>query len=155
MAVSYFDDKSMKPDIKMISVALADSYPIWEEFRNHIISEYPRITEDWKHYGKAAGWSCKLISTKRNLIFFVPLDGSFRVRLVFGNKAVDCIEAASVPEDIKKTQGFSATTTHGLYARKPTSAGAKRRMSITLRLRLHSVKKLANCTAPSRMYMRR
>jgi hypothetical protein len=94
MAVSFFDDKTLTPNNDMIASALGGVNSLWEELKNHIGEEYPAITEEWKFYGKAAGWSCKIISKKRNLLFFIPLKDAFRLRIVLGEKAVTAAESA-------------------------------------------------------------
>ena len=109
MAVSFFDNKTIMPDEGMIADALGSAYALWDEIRGHVQSTYPAVTGEWKHYGKAAGWSYKLISKKRNLLFFVPLKDCFRLRIVLGEKAVACVEADDVlPDDIK--EAFRAAT---------------------------------------------
>jgi hypothetical protein len=103
MAISFFDDKTITPNNEMITSALGGTYSLWEELKNHICEEYPVITEEWKFYGKAAGWSCKIVSKKRNLLFFVPLKDSFRLRIVLGEKAVIVAESANLPNEIKQS----------------------------------------------------
>ncbi|MCL2840505.1 MAG: DUF3788 domain-containing protein [Defluviitaleaceae bacterium] len=103
MAVSVFDDKSVMPDKEMVVAALMGTSLLWEDLQNHIHETYPSITGEWKHYGKTAGWSFKLISNKRNLLFFVPLRGCFRIRIVLGEKAVACMETADLPDEVKES----------------------------------------------------
>jgi len=102
MATSAFDDKSMAPDQGMVAAALGDASAVWDELQSHVNEEYPNITGEWKHYGKAAGWTHKLISKKRNMLFFVPLNGCFRVRIVLGERAAACAETADLPDEIKE-----------------------------------------------------
>ncbi len=110
MAVSVLDDKSQTPDSDMVAAVLADTYPVWDELTNHVKSVYPSVTEEWKHYGKAFGWTYKLLSKKRNLLFLVPLDGCFRVRFVLGEKATARAEAEDLPHEIK--DAIRAATPH-------------------------------------------
>ena len=102
MAISIFDEKAFTPTDDMVAAALADSHSIWDELQNHVRENYPSITSEWKHYGKASGWILKLFSKKRNLLFFIPKDGCFRLRFGVSEKAVPCIEAADIPEEIKE-----------------------------------------------------
>jgi len=102
MAVSFFDSKAVVPDDNMVADVLGDLLPLWDELQNHVRENYPNISGEWKHYGKASGWVFKLLSKKRNLFFFVPQNGCFRLNFVFGDKAVACIEAADLPEEIKE-----------------------------------------------------
>ena len=102
MAVSAFDDKSAIPSQDMVTAALADTAPLWDDLQSYIKARYPDIAAEWKHYGKSAGWSCKLISKKRNLLFFVPRNGCFRVRIGFGERGAACVESSDLPEEIKE-----------------------------------------------------
>ena len=100
--LSAFDDKAIMPDNGMVSAVLGDAAAIWDELRSHVETTYPSVVGEWKHYGKAAGWSYKLLSKKQNLLFFVPRTDSFRLRLVFGEKACACIESdGDLPIEIK------------------------------------------------------
>jgi len=102
MSVSIFNDKTVMPNNSMVVAALVDTYALWVRLQNYVKSEYPNVIEEWKHYGKASGWCLKLISKKRNLLFFIPLNGCFRIRIVLGEKAVACLEAIKLSNEIKK-----------------------------------------------------
>ena len=102
MAVSFFDSKAVTPDDGMVAGALADAYPLWDELQNHVRENYPDITGEWKHYGKASGWVFKLISKKRNLLFFIPQNRYFRLRIVLSEKAAACAETAELPDEIEE-----------------------------------------------------
>jgi hypothetical protein len=113
MAISIFNDKAVIPNISMVTAALADTYTLWTELQDQITAKYPNVTEEWKHYGKAAGWGLKLLSKKRNLLFFIPLNGHFRIRLVLGEKAVTCVEKSNLPDEIKKAIHATTPYTEG------------------------------------------
>ena len=85
----------------MVAAALKDTNSIWEELQSCVKEEFPNITGEWKHYGKASGWTYKLISNKRNLLFFVPQNGCFRVRIVVGEKEAACVASTNLPDEIK------------------------------------------------------
>lgn len=101
--LSAFDDKGIMPDDGMVTAVLGDAASIWDDLRTHVEENYPNVTGEWKHCGKAAGWSYKLLSKKRNLFFIVPRLGSIRLRLVFDEKACALIESdGELPIDIKE-----------------------------------------------------
>ena len=100
--ISAFDNKAILPDDSMVAAALGAAFPVWEELRTHTRDNFPDINGEWKHYGKAAGWTYKLLSKKRNLLFFIPLTGAFRLRIVLGEKAAARAEALpELPLEIK------------------------------------------------------
>ena len=101
--LSAFGDKAIMPYADMVSAVLGDMAPIWDELCTHVEETYPNVTGEWKHYGKAAGWTYKLLSKKRNLLFFVPRNGSFRIRIGLGEKGCACVENDSkLPDEIKE-----------------------------------------------------
>jgi len=103
MASSIFDDKNIKPNDEMLSEVLGETYKIWNEIKNHLISEYGDLIEEWKFYGKKSGWILKTLRKKRNLFFFLPVKDYFKITFVFGDKAVAEIEQSDLPEHIKVT----------------------------------------------------
>jgi len=112
--LSFFPDKNIVPSDEMVATVLSATSSIWNELRTHVQDNYPSVTGEWKHYGKAAGWTYKLISKKRNLLFFVPMADSFRLRIVLGEKATACVEADSeLSNTIKKALHDATPYTEG------------------------------------------
>ena len=131
--LSAFDDKSIMPSDDMVSTVLGTASSIWDDLRAYVHSNYPVVTGEWKHYGKAAGWTYKLISKKRNLLFFVPMAGCFRLRMVFGEKAFACVEAdGDLPIDMKEA----------LRAATPYTEGRSLDIDISRREQLETIKRL-------------
>jgi hypothetical protein len=102
MAVSFFDNKAVMPSDRMVVDVLAESHSLWVELQNYVRENYPSIKGEWKHYGKSSGWVFKLLSKKRNLLFFIPQNGYFRLRFGISEKAAACIEVADLPNEIKE-----------------------------------------------------
>jgi len=113
MAVSIFEDKTVMPDDIMVEDALARSYTIWVKLQNHVQENYPNVTGEWKHYGKSSGWVFKLLSKKKNLLFFIPKSGCFRLRFGINEKAADSIETADLPDIIVEAVRTATPYTEG------------------------------------------
>ena len=103
MAVSVFDDKATKPTGQMLAKTLGKSNRLWQEIKKNLKAEYGELTEEWKFYGQKSGWILKTLRKKRNLFFFIPFEGSFRVSFVFGDKAVAVVEQSDLPRDLIRT----------------------------------------------------
>ncbi|MHC4166372.1 MAG: DUF3788 domain-containing protein [Planctomycetota bacterium] len=103
MAASVFDDKAAKPTPQKLARALGESNELWKQIKKHLKTEYGELTEDWKFYGAKSGWILKTLRKKRNLFFFIPLEGGFKVSFVFGDKAVAAAEKRDLPKDLVKT----------------------------------------------------
>ena len=112
--LSAFGDKTQMPNEALLASVIGDTASLWNELCTHIQDTYPDVTTDWKHYGNAAGWTYKILSQKRNLLFCVPREGSFRVRIVLGEKGCACVETDSeLPEEIKQAFRDATPYTEG------------------------------------------
>ncbi|MFH1716710.1 MAG: DUF3788 domain-containing protein [Planctomycetota bacterium] len=103
MAASVFSDKTVEPTDQMLSKALGESHRWWQEIKKHLDDRYGELIEEWKFYGRKSGWILKTLRKKRNLFFFVPLEGSFKLSFVFGDKAVAAAEKGDLPEELIAT----------------------------------------------------
>jgi Protein of unknown function (DUF3788) len=100
MAPSIFDDKAVKPDDQMLAKALDKADPLWRQIEESLEAEYGDLAEEWEFYGQKSGWILKTLRKKRNLFFFIPLEGSFRLSFVFGDKAVAAVERSDLPKEV-------------------------------------------------------
>ncbi|UCF15173.1 MAG: DUF3788 domain-containing protein [Phycisphaerales bacterium] len=103
MAASVFDDKATRPTAQRLARVLGGSNTLWKEIRKHLKAEYGELTEDWRFYGQKSGWILKTLRKKRNLFFFVPSEGSFRISFVFGDRAVAAAEQSDLPKNLIET----------------------------------------------------
>jgi hypothetical protein len=60
---------------------------LWAEIENHVATAHGASTQQWKYYGPKSGWSLKTLLRKRNLSFFTPYQGYFRIAFVFGDQS--------------------------------------------------------------------
>jgi len=100
MSVSVFEDKDTRPDDKMLAGVLGKSNQLWLQIKKNLKAEYGELIEEWKFYGQKSGWILKTLRKKRNLFFFIPLEGSFQVSFVFGDKAVAVVEKSDLPQEL-------------------------------------------------------
>jgi len=98
-----FSDKSAKPDNILLVRAIGDTAKFWEAIKKHIKDTYDATNEEWKFCGARSGWTLKVLLKKRNLFFFTPLSGYFRMAFVFGDKAVGAVEKSDLPKDLIET----------------------------------------------------
>jgi hypothetical protein len=101
MSSSIFTDSAAEPTADQVAEALGDTRELWAEFQEHLEREHGPLATEWKMYSKKWGWVRKTLQKKRNLFFFTPLDGCFRLGFIFGDKAVAAIEASELPESMK------------------------------------------------------
>jgi len=113
MAVSIFEEKAAMPDDSMLADALADSHLLWTKLQSYAQETYPNVNGEWKFYGKSSGWVYKLISKKKNLLFFIPKDGCFRLRFGISEKVAPDIETADLPDVVKEAVRTATPYTEG------------------------------------------
>jgi hypothetical protein len=101
MGMNAFMDKSIQPDAHSLARVLGENVALWGAIKKHITQKHGDVIQDWKYYNAKSGWTLKILFKKRNLFFFVPLSGFFRLAFVFGDKAVSVIEKSDLPEDLK------------------------------------------------------
>jgi len=101
MAGSVFSDSKKKPDPEMVDEALSDTVKFWLDIKYFIQTHHGEFIEEWKFYNPKSGWLLKVLHKKRNLFFFVPMEGMFRLSFIFGDRAVAEIEKSNLPEDLK------------------------------------------------------
>lgn len=101
MNMNAFMEKSVQPDDGHLARVLGKSIIFWEAIKQHLIQTHGNFTEEWIFYNTKSGWTLKVLLKKRNLFFFVPLQESFRLAFVFGDKAVSVVEHSDLPQTIK------------------------------------------------------
>lgn len=97
MESNVFMDKSIQPDDDRLAHVLGASWKFWDAIKGHIKEKHGDVIEEWKFYSPKYGWTLKTLLKKRNLFFFTPLDGYFRLGFVFGDKAVAVVEQSDLP----------------------------------------------------------
>lgn len=94
-------DKAVQPAESDLMEKLGSSYRLWDEMKNWTLDYLKNAAEEWSFPGKKYGWCFRIKEKKRNIIYFIPLDGYFKVALVFGQKATDQIMASDISTTIK------------------------------------------------------
>jgi len=102
MAYSAFDDKSHQPTDKDIIEILGRSAKLWFDLKEQIRSGYPSVSEEWSFPGAKWGWSMRLRSKKRVVLYMTPQQKCFTVGMVFGDKAVKAAHDTDLPRPLLK-----------------------------------------------------
>jgi hypothetical protein len=94
-------DKTSSPTPETLAGALGPAYRLWQEITSYVATQSPQATSEWKWSGAQFGWSFRLKDKKRNLIYMLPGERSFRVSFALGERAVAAVEASALPDAIK------------------------------------------------------
>jgi hypothetical protein len=101
MTLSIFDDKSKKPNEKDLEDKLSKTIVVWRNIKDYVYQNYPLITEEWKYSGKKYGWSMRLKSKERTILYFIPCENYFKVAFVYGNEATEAALNSDLSQEIK------------------------------------------------------
>ena len=132
MEEKIFMDKNIRPAESEVKIVLKTSYKFWPELIKYIEDNFGPVNKEWKFYGKG-GWNCKVLYKKRNLFFFVPYKGFFRIGFIFGEKAVSAV---------KKSDHLTQSIKTDLSNAKKYAEGRGIRIDVKNRKTLEVVKEL-------------
>ena len=95
-------NKAATPSKKDLKEKLGPTYKAYNTLKKHLNDILISPAEEWNFPGTKYGWSFRMKSKKRNIIYFLPRAGYFKVAFVFGAKAYDKVLEGDVKESIRK-----------------------------------------------------
>jgi hypothetical protein len=101
METSIFMDKTKTPDNNDLQVALGDKYKLWLQIRDYVLQQYPKAIEEWNSPGAKYGWGFRIKDKKRAIVYLLPRDKSFKIALVYGEKATQQALNSNISGSIK------------------------------------------------------
>lgn len=108
-----FMDKALKPDNAGLQSVLGIKFFLWMDIRDYVFEKYPQAIEEWNYPGAKYGWSFRIKDKKRAIIYLLPGKQSFRIALVFGEKATHQALGSSIAASIKKEIEAAPVYTEG------------------------------------------
>jgi hypothetical protein len=96
MKPNAFIGRTKAPSGADLAAALGDVKPLWDEVVVDMARELGLTGAEWKSYGVKHGWVLQLRRGKRNIVHLAPCEGSFRVLLILGDRAVATARAAGL-----------------------------------------------------------
>jgi hypothetical protein len=103
MALSVLENKQKEPTNNDLFEVLGDAKAAWDCLKQSVVNMYLNVTEEWKYYGKASGWTLILKLKKRTILYLFPCKEYFIVQFVYGEKAVEKAILSSLPENIMES----------------------------------------------------
>ena len=83
-----FIGKLTQPTPRELAGKLGPAKGLWNDVVSNVTSECGITDKEWTCYSPKAGWSLRLKQKKRNIVYLVPCDKSFRVAFILGEKAM-------------------------------------------------------------------
>ena len=88
MPENAFAGWATQPTERELASVLRDSYLLWHSLVAELKTELKLDRQEWNSYSAKAGWSLRLQSKKRNIVYLSPRTGSFLASFALGDKAV-------------------------------------------------------------------
>jgi len=96
-----FAGQSEPPSQAELALALGKSQSLWQELVSTLKQEF-QLTEEWGSSSVKAGWSLRLQSKKRNIVYLAPGKGSFQASFALGDKAIAAARQRNLPARVLK-----------------------------------------------------
>lgn len=100
MALSIFDDNSRPPKKAELEMALKDSFVFWNDLKKLLALRIKPLSFEWGFASKTTGWSMRLKTNKRTILYMTPCEGYFLASLALGEKAVKAAHEDALPASV-------------------------------------------------------
>jgi hypothetical protein len=97
-----FAGQATRPTERELASVLGGSHSLWQNLAADLQRDLKLDREEWNSYSVNAGWSLRLQSKKRNLVYFGPRAGYFLASFILGEKAVAAARKSKLPAGILK-----------------------------------------------------
>lgn len=121
-SLSAFADKEAPPPEDVLQRTLAAAAPVWESLVATVTATCPRVTEQWNFAGAKFGWSMRLRSQDRILLYLIPRQGQFLVGIVLGPRAVAAAKDAGLPDAVRAALAAAPRYAEGTGLRLPVAS---------------------------------
>jgi hypothetical protein len=95
-----FIGKSEAPSVDELESALGSAGPRWHGLISQLAADLGELTAEWKCYSPKAGWTLKLLKSKRAVLYLCPSLRRFEAALVLGDRAVELARQSGLPDEV-------------------------------------------------------
>ena len=102
MLPNAFTGKPHPPTDAELAGALGPAKALWDRLLADLADEHKLTVQEWNSYSPKAGWSLRLKSKGRNIVYLGPCQGAFRTAFVLGDKAVAAARQSDLASGVIK-----------------------------------------------------
>ena len=135
-----FSDAGQFPTEEAIFDHIGKVKPLWTALFEHIHSEHPDFTEQWRYYRDGKSWLLKVTRKKQTIFWLSVIKNGFRTTFYFTDKAEEMLMSSGISAELK--QDFRNGKHYGkirgltiLHSKKKHVEDAKLLIGIKLRLK--------------------
>ena len=137
MLPNAFIEKPKKPTEAELTAALGPAKALWDQLLAGLADEHNLTVQEWNSYSRKAGWSLRIKSKERNILYLSPCEGCFRASFALGDKAVQVARQSGLPPSaikiINEAKRYAEGTAVRIEMKKPKDVEiAKKLASIKL-----------------------
>ncbi|HET9305640.1 MAG TPA: DUF3788 family protein [Candidatus Sulfotelmatobacter sp.] len=122
-----FAGQKNPPTQAELALALGESQSLWQELVSTLKQEF-QLTEEWGSSSVKAGWSLRLQSKKRNIVYLAPGKGSFPASFALGDRAIAAARQSELParmlKIIAEAKRYAEGTAVRMEVQKPEDVAA-------------------------------
>ncbi len=95
-------DKNQFPTEEVIFSHIGESKIYWESIFQHIHTNHPDFSEEWRYYNDGKSWLLKVTRKSKTIFWLSILKSLFRITFYFGDKAEPAIMESSISDKLKE-----------------------------------------------------
>lgn len=118
-----FIGRPSAPSDADLAAALGPAKPLWDRLRAAL-----PLDPEWHSYSKKAGWSMRLKSRDRNIVYLVPGNRAFEVSFALGDRAIAAAREAGLASFVDGAKRYAEGTAVRFTISKTTDIGAVQRL---------------------------
>jgi len=133
-------DPDEYPSEEIIFSHIGKAKTLWLSLFEHIHSEYPDFSEEWRYYRDGKSWLMKVSRKKKTIFWLSIIEGGFRTTFYFNVKAEKAVMAAKISDALKAhyQQAKRSGKIHGLtilYRKKGDLQDAKALIAVKVSMK--------------------
>jgi hypothetical protein len=105
MMANPFTGKASAPSDAELAAALGAAKAAWDRLREAV-----PLAGEWHSYSKKAGWSMRLKSGGRNIVYLIPAAGAMEVSFALGDRAVAAAREAGLAHLVDAAKRYAEGT---------------------------------------------
>ncbi|HTS38191.1 MAG TPA: DUF3788 domain-containing protein [Candidatus Solibacter sp.] len=102
MLKNAFAGHQERPTESELAAALGRAHNLWQELVSVLQRDLGLDSAEWNSHSVKAGWSLRLQSKKRNIVYLTPGKDCFMASFALGDKAVAVARKSKLPQNVLK-----------------------------------------------------